>query len=98
MEISTLGCRKLGTRTPFLSLFLSLFLESKSNTWLFLSVYAVHRLADDQWEILAPDDDPRRPPWRRLVVVVPERRPIPAEPRRLSAYRHARSRIQQAIS
>jgi hypothetical protein len=33
------------------------------------SCYAAHRLEDGRWEILAPDDDPRRPPWRRAAVI-----------------------------
>jgi hypothetical protein len=32
------------------------------------SVYAAHRLGDGRWEIVAHDDDPRRPPWRRWTV------------------------------
>jgi hypothetical protein len=32
------------------------------------SCFAVHRLSDGRWEILAPDDDPRRPPWRHIGV------------------------------
>ena len=31
--------------------------------------YAVHRLSDGSWELLALDDDPYRPAWRRVVVI-----------------------------
>jgi hypothetical protein len=34
-----------------------------------VAIFAVHRLANGQWEIIAPDDDPCRPPWRRIVVL-----------------------------
>jgi hypothetical protein len=33
-----------------------------------LPYYALHRLAGDRWEIVAPDDDPTRPPWRRIAI------------------------------
>jgi hypothetical protein len=47
--------------------------------------YAVHRLPGDRWEIVATDDDPRRPPWRRVEVVsCSSARPIRAPaPRRM---------------
>ena len=34
-------------------------------------LYAVHRLADGRWEVIAPDADPHRPAWRRVAVVDP---------------------------
>jgi len=32
-------------------------------------IYAAHLLADGRWELVGLDDDPRRPPWRRLAVL-----------------------------
>jgi hypothetical protein len=32
-------------------------------------VWSAHKLADSRWEILGPDDDPGRPPWRRLAII-----------------------------
>jgi hypothetical protein len=32
-------------------------------------IYAVRRITDERWEVLGPDDDPRRPPWRRWDVI-----------------------------
>jgi hypothetical protein len=31
--------------------------------------FAAYRLPDGRWQLVAPDDDPRRPPWRRLMIV-----------------------------
>ena len=33
------------------------------------AIFAVHRVAGGCWEVLGPDDDPRRPPWRRWAVI-----------------------------
>ena len=41
-----------------------------------LPSFAVHRLADDRWEILSHDDDPRRPPWRRVAIINQRRSPV----------------------
>ena len=38
--------------------------------------YAMHRLSDGSWELLAQDDDPYRPAWR-WVVVISAPTPIP---------------------
>ena len=32
-------------------------------------MFAVRRLADGCWEIIGPDDDPRRPSWQRFAVL-----------------------------
>lgn len=32
-----------------------------------LGCFALHRLADDRWEIVSSDDDPRRPSWQRVA-------------------------------
>ena len=35
----------------------------------FPGCYAAHQLADGRWEVVVSDDDPFRPPCRRVVVV-----------------------------
>lgn len=47
-----------------------------------LSSFAVHRLADDRWEVLSPDDDPMRPSWRRVAVIDRRRPPVRHAPAR----------------
>lgn len=32
-------------------------------------IYAARRLDDGRWELLGPDDDPRRPSWQRFAVL-----------------------------
>jgi hypothetical protein len=32
-------------------------------------IFAVRRLTPDCWELVGPDEDPYRPPWRRWAVV-----------------------------
>ena len=32
-------------------------------------VYAGRQLSDGRWEVVAPDDDPYRPSWRRWMVI-----------------------------
>jgi hypothetical protein len=32
-------------------------------------VFAVRRISDYRWELVGPDDDPRRPPWRRWLML-----------------------------
>jgi hypothetical protein len=36
-----------------------------------MSLFAVRQLPDGRWEIIGPDEDPRRPPWRRIAIVGP---------------------------
>jgi len=50
------------------------------------AVFAIRRLEDGCFEVVGPDGDPRRPPWRRHAIV------DPAWPRLLRA-RLAPSRV-----
>jgi len=46
------------------------FLDAKGSAGLDpLGVYSAHRLDDGRWEVLALDDDTRRPPWIRVAIV-----------------------------
>jgi hypothetical protein len=52
-------------------------------------VYALRRIEDDRWELIGPDDDPRRLPWRRWAVVT---RQAPLNLARRTAARASRER------
>jgi hypothetical protein len=54
-----------------------------------LPYFAVHRISAGRWEVLAPDDDPTRPPWQRAAVMDSAHRPHTARtPAHTGAHHH----------